>query len=132
MKAVYEVPNNILGGNNNSTSETITMDAPLGLWRYETSEGCKAYKENNIGGTNLFQNERQEIVAQRSGVAAACLALVAILLLLLELCCCGRGKCGGCGGIPCLKFVLALLFTATEICQGLTFLFMNSQQFWYV
>ncbi len=125
MEAVYEVPSNIVGGNSSIATGTMSMASALGLWQYETTNGCKSYLDGS--GNNLFQHARSELVAQKSGVAAPIFALSVIFWMVLELCCSRKGS-----SIPFIKFIVAVFLTVTQICQGLTFLFFHSEQFWYV
>lgn len=95
-----------------------TIGGQIGLFGYSepNTDECTAFE-------NDLSSEPSENMAQKGGLTAPVMASTALLLIMIEACWCN---------IPCLRYLVFLFFLAAIFCQGLTFAFFNSSQFWYV
>ena len=90
----------------------------LGLHGFEDADTneCTPYGSS-------FSWDKSETLAQKGSLAAPIMASMALLLLFIEITCCASSF---------MRALLSLFLLVAILCQGLSFSFYNSNQFWYV
>lgn len=95
-----------------------TVGDAIGLHKFEdaNTNECTPYG-------NSFSWDNSETLAQKGSLAAPIMASMALVLLLIEISFCS---------IRCMRSFLSIFLLLAIFCQGLSFSFFNSSQFWYV